>query len=58
MQDPVLVSQFAYLLTMSQIQQGREALAVAETAMHICALATFGRKKAKSSDWFESFQVA
>ena len=22
--------------------------------MHCCSLATFGRKKAKSSDWFES----
>ena len=58
MQDPVLVSQFADLFEKehSTIESGSadKRWQSLKKAMHSCALATFGRKKAKSTDWFEA----
>ncbi|XP_047490986.1 uncharacterized protein LOC125040474 [Penaeus chinensis] len=58
MQDPVLVSQFTNLFekeySIIESDQAEKRWQSLKSAMHSCALATFGRKKNKSSDWFET----
>ncbi|XP_047490815.1 uncharacterized protein LOC125040304 [Penaeus chinensis] len=58
MQDPVLVSQFTNLFekeySIIESDQAEKRWQSLKSAMHSCALATFGRKKTKSSDWFET----
>ena len=60
MQDPVLVSQFTDLFEKEYAPESDELVSAdkcwqsLKAAMHKCALATFGRKNTKSSDWFEA----
>ena len=60
MQDPVLVSQFTDLFEKEYAPESDESVSAdkcwqsLKAAMHKCALATFGRKNTKSSDWFEA----
>ncbi|XP_047472864.1 uncharacterized protein LOC125027771 [Penaeus chinensis] len=58
MQDPVLVSQFTNLFekeySIIESNPAEKRWQSLKSAMHSCALATFGRKKTKSSDWFET----
>ncbi|XP_047482493.1 uncharacterized protein LOC125034636 [Penaeus chinensis] len=58
MQDPVLVSQFTNLFekeySIIESDPAEKRWQSLKSAMHSCALATFGRNKTKSSDWFET----
>ena len=60
MQDPVLVSQFTDLFEKEYAPESDELVSAdkcwqsLKAAMHKYALATFGRKNTKSSDWFEA----
>ena len=58
MQDPELVAQFTNLFEEKysplESDSAERRWEVLKTAMHSCALATFGRKKTKSADWFEA----
>ena len=58
MQDPVLVSQFTDLFekeySTNESDPAEKRWQSLKSAMHSCALATFGKKKTKSSDWFEA----
>ena len=60
MQDPVLVSQFTDLFEKEYAPEtdgsdsAEKRWQSLKTAMHSCALATFGKKNTKSSDWFEA----
>ena len=58
MQDPVLVSQFTDLFeekySVIESDSAEKRWQTLKDAMHSCALATFGRKKTKSTDWFEA----
>ena len=58
MQDPELLTQFANLFgeeySATEAATGDAQWQSLKSTMHKCALATFGRKKAKSSDWFDA----
>ena len=58
MQNPALVSQFADLFekeySVTESDPAEERWKRLKSTIHSCALATFGRKKNKSSDWFEA----
>lgn len=58
MQDPALVAQFTDLFEKEysppESESATDQWEVLKSAMHSCALATFGRKTTKSADWFEA----
>merc|ERR1711917_115094 len=58
MQDPELVDQFTNLFEKKysplESESAEKQWEVLKTAMHSCALETFGRKTTKSADWFEA----